>query len=307
MGLFSSSKKKKGATVGLYGKHATAGDFLRLNASSAEVRGLDEWLSGGLAAAQRLIPGWDSVYPGASPISFIMRSDDERSGRCLVGTLTPSTDVSGRQYPLLIFAELERENLEQAYYALPHSQLLAQAASLLEHRRQMDHNQLLAYVGNLAPPDEEALGAALREHERYIDGMESGSTLAAMFGPTWAAQAPQALAAVRDMGRALNPSRPLPSWGLSCPLGRHPPGDAALWMAVLRRSQGLGIIPNALWSRDKLLLYFNRVPAKALTALWRPGWLDESLCDLLTAQMGNLGGAPVLPDQPLRALVAARG
>lgn len=295
------------ATVGLYGKHPTAADFLRLNAGSVEVRHLDEWLSGALAAAQRLMPNWETVYPSSSPISFIS-SQGESSGRCLVGLLVSSKDTSGRQYPLVLFSEVDDSLLVETYPALPCHRFFLDMERLLERRKRINHDKLLAAVQELQPPVADSLVFAQQELERFLERTSCGSTFETMFGGDGAVeQGAVGLRTLQEFCQSLWPGRPLPNWGVRCPLGEFPAGTAALWLSLVKQWLPQPLIPNAIWSRNTLLIYFNRLSTKALTALWHIGWHDDSLCNLATTRGEGTSPPRIDPEQPLCTLLSGHG
>jgi type VI secretion system protein ImpM len=283
MGLFG--KKKKSASVGMYGKHPMADDFLRLNASSAEVRGLDEWLSGALPAAGRLVPDWENTYASFPTVCFVC-GGTSKSSTYLVGALAPSTDRIGRQYPLILFAEVDEASLVNGYPAVPYARFLEEAEALLTRRGRLSRDSLLQAACALAPPDGSSLQSATGRHQQFLEGTSGADALAAMFAHLGDGvdQARHALGILREACRSISPKQPLPGFGVRCPIGERTGSErrqhAALWLAVLQRLLPVRLVPNVLWSGNVLLAYFGRLPAKALTALWHTGWQDDTLYDL---------------------------
>jgi type VI secretion system protein ImpM len=298
------SLKQQNTTVGMYGKLPTARDFLRVNAGSDEVRNLDEWLSGALAAAQRLVPNWESTYASSGLISFII-SQPETSGRCLVGAMVPSKDANGRLYPLVIFSEVDEALLVQSYPSIPGQRFLLDLEQLLSRRRRVHHEKVAAAVQRLQPPGVESLEIAEQEYERYLERTTCGSAFGTMFSGDGVNQGAVALQTLHAFCQELWPGRPLPSWGLRCPLGGFPAGTAALWLALVKQSMPQPLIPSVIWSRNTLLIYFNRLSTKALTALWHIGWHDETLCDLASTR-AERQPSPIDPELPLRSLFVPR-
>jgi type VI secretion system protein ImpM len=300
MGLFG--KKKKTAVVGLYGKHPAADDFLRLNASSPEIRALDEWLSGALAAAGRLVPDWETAYGGFASIFFICGSGGVKGASCLLGALAPSTDRIGRQYPLVLFASLDESLVAKDFSAAPYSSFLEEVEALLGRRTRLGRDSLFDAVGSLRPPDEAALADAQRAHGEYLDGTTCSDAFRLMFAD--AGQEERALGIVREACGYVTPGHPPPGFGVRFPLGARRVDNAALWLGVLQQLLPQGFVPNALWSGSTMLTYFSRLPAKALTALWHTGWKDDSLYDLAT-ESSDRARLPIPAAQPLRALLTA--
>lgn len=296
MGLFS--RKKKAASVGLYGKHPTAHDFVNLQASSASARQLDEWLSESLAASQQLIEGWDEVYANAPPVYLIQASAEAgKAESCLLGCLAPSRDRVGRRYPLVIFAELDPAALLTDYPIVPHCRFLEEVTALLQGRDRLSHEELLEGARSMHPPDTASLRTARARHEEYTRNTSAAHSFGRMFNfedAVGKAQVGRALTALRETCRTIAPGRPLPSFGLRCPLGDSM-GDstaehAGLWLDLIQRQLPGKIQPCAVWSDGGMVITFNRLSDKALTSLWTPGWQDESLCDLATTTMADEAG-----------------
>jgi type VI secretion system ImpM family protein len=309
MGLFGFGKKRPRSetVVGLYGKHRSAADFLRHNAGSAEVRALDEWLSGALPAAARLVPEWETTYETAPPVHFLLPAAD--GGRLLVGGLAPSADRSGRLYPLIVFAELDAAQLADRYPSFPLSRFLGEVGALLARRGRLARESLLAAVQDLRPPDAASLADADAQRAAFLDGTTAEQAFGAMF-----AQAPatdgvsRAVATLREACGDVAPGRPRPGFGVRCPLGGASAKHAShvtVWLALAERLLPRATLPSALWSEGSLLLYFGRLPAKALAVLWHPEFQDDSLYDLLRPTSAEGEKLPL--GEPLRGLLAAVG
>ena len=90
-----------------FGKIPGRGDFVKGGGQHPLIGVLDGWVSG----AMELIaedPGWKAAYDAASPIDFAFVG--ARSGVSVVGHLRPSVDASGRRFPFLAAATLERDD-----------------------------------------------------------------------------------------------------------------------------------------------------------------------------------------------------
>ena len=98
-----------------------------------------------------------------------------------------------------------------------------------------------------------------------------------------------------------NLSAPLPRYGIRCPLGGYPTGNAGFWLSLLQRSMKVDIIPNVMWGNNTMLFYFNKLSVKGLTALWHNSWQDDTVCDLATTNMGE--GTLIPMGQPLGDLL----
>lgn len=302
MGLFWNKKKAVAPLVGLYGKHPSAGDFLRYNANSAHLSSIDEWLSAALPAAQRLIPDWETFYVDAPRISFVYQDIGAKSSSCVMGSMAASHDKSGRQFPLVIFGEVDQRMLFENYPALPHHRFFADVNRILAALDEFDRNSLAQSVDQLAAPDEAAMNDAITAHEHFLDNTDCGSTFSTMFGLSAVSQPPRALGTLKDACAPLSSGQGLPRFGIRCPLGNDGEGGAALWLALFQRMLPVPILPNVIWTDRTMLIYFHKLTSKSLAALWREDWQDATLCDLSTAEGGEDRVQPVNLSDPLRKL-----
>ncbi len=88
-----------------FGKVPGRGDFVKGAGQHPLIGMLDSWVSG----AMELIstdPGWKAAYDAACPVDFAFVG--ARSGVSVVGHLRPSFDASGRRFPFLAAAAVER-------------------------------------------------------------------------------------------------------------------------------------------------------------------------------------------------------
>jgi len=289
--------------VGLYGKHPKAGDFLRHNANGAEIRELDQWLGNAVDTGKRLLPRWSESYPSLFTASFVL--DFEAAGRTLLGVMVPSQDSGGREFPLVVFATLDRGLARSHFAAMAHEAFFGAATRLLQRRNTMSRDELLRAVDGLSPPGRESLKAARQAHEAYLAETSWIAAFSTMFGINALVQRGKALGTMAGVAGSLRPGGRMPRYGIRCPLGNSAQaGNAGLWLELLgpvARSNGP---PSAIWSLSWLVTYLRAPSAKAFSALLDPGWQDETICDLATAATGD--DKVKLPDGdgPLSMLVA---
>ena len=94
------------ARFGAYGKFPALGDFLRLGVPRAVADPLDTWLQTALSDGRRILgDGWDAAYMGA-PIWRFALSAGLAGPAPVIGVLMPSVDRVGRQFPLVLLAQL---------------------------------------------------------------------------------------------------------------------------------------------------------------------------------------------------------
>ena len=309
--LFGRKKKKSpppatpGSGVGLYGKHPSAGDFIRLNATSPEVGLLDEWLSSGLDRARRVMPDFDAAYGGLFSAAFLLGFPGEaRAGGALLGVMAPSRDEIGRQFPLLIFAHLSREMASAGFAAAPHQAFLGAASRLLQRRNSLTRDELLRAVEALPPPDPQSQATADAELSEYLGKTPWLAAFSTMFGLSAPVQTSRAVGLMRQVTAGIRAGRPTPRYGLRCPLGQQAAGNAGFWLRLLGAGLTTPLTPSLIWSPGHLVLYPGVCSSKALPALLDPGWEDEGICDLARwAEDPTEPLALPAPDAPLTELL----
>jgi len=294
-----------GVGVGLYGKHPCTGDFLRLNASGQEVQQLDEWIAAGMEAGSRLMPNWDPSFHQVSHLSFMFHNPDDRgSGYSLLGVMTGSRDRAGRKFPLVLFACVDFNTAANCYPYVAYDAFLNNATKLLlrAQKHEMSRDQLFAEVQQLRPPDQQSLTAARQAHSQYLAGTSCIGAFSTMLGIAALTQQGKAVGTMRSALAGLGDG-PFPRFGIRCPLGIEPAGNAGLWLEMLYQKLSNQIIPIMFWTPRSLLIYFRKSSAKALTALLSPEWQDDHLCDLSTSKTGDEQANLPAPDQPLQAIL----
>ena len=306
MGLFS---RKKPPEIGLYGKHPSAADFIRVNASSAELREFDQWLSNALAASARLAEErWEPSYRAGLPLSFLFGGQHRR---CVLGALAPSLDQSGRLFPLIIFAEIERNLAVSDFPVFPHHPFFARAHALLARSATASRDEIQTLPTRIPADELNSFEGARQAHDRYLAGVRCGSAFGAMFGGG-SRQAPLALREIEHFGRALASGRP-PRYGLKFPLsqpaagrlvsGPSVEGNAAFWLALLQQQAARPFMPSMVWSEAHMIVAAGQLPSRTLVGTWQPDQEDDQLCDL---QHGKLPGPETHfnPDAALCTLLA---
>jgi len=277
------------ARAGLYGKHPSAGDFVRSDGSSQLIREFDKWLSGALVRAGHERDDWDALYAAGAQLSFVWMPDHQAVPRLLLGAMCPSTVQSGRQFPLVVFADVDAA-LVIDYALLPYHPFLGQAHRLLTQRARYSPKELSsAAVGLASQLDSSAMLGANKQRERYWAAVDAPAALGEMFGPSLWMQAAHAINAVDELGQAATSTTP--RYGLRCPLGQHPQDHAAFWLSRLQRGAPHQRVPCLLWSGEVLLMSFGKLPAEAILATWDPSFNNDAVSDLVELARSS-GGAP---------------
>ena len=103
---------------GCLGKLPLHGDFIRYNASSQEVKELDQWIQDGIYEGyQQLDSKWDATFDAAPISRFIFCHP--KSKRVVTGLFKPSVDKAGRRYPFLVYTVIEPGGLGNEVGYLP--------------------------------------------------------------------------------------------------------------------------------------------------------------------------------------------
>ncbi len=309
MALFRKQARRPPTTgtplVGLYGKHPSCGDFIRHNCGGPELARLDGWLSAAIDTGRRLLPTWEQDYASVLAISFLLHPWDEAAGPwSLLGIVAPSQDNAGRRFPLVLFAQLERAQALQHYAALPHDPFLESATRLFQRRNALGRDELLREVARLAPPDAKSLQQAAAAQRDYLTQTSFIAACATMFGLDAPAQQGKAVGTLRQVVASVRGGA-RPRYGVRCPLGRDPAGNAGFWLELLRREARRPVQLDLLWTANRLLIYFERAAPRALAALLSPGWQHDSIYDVCTATGGAEHARLPLTDCPLWDLLQA--
>lgn len=99
------------STIGVFGYLPGQADFVRVRASSREVRRLEEWLERGLHQARwEMGGGFSAAYPRLFH-RFVFRPDN--SEKALLGVLCASLDCHGRAFPFVAFSSFAVEQWDR--------------------------------------------------------------------------------------------------------------------------------------------------------------------------------------------------
>ena len=106
------------STLGYYGKLPLSAEFIRCQASGAEIDALDQWIREGMFHAKSTLgPSWSMEFMQGDQWTFLYLPPDR--SRFLVGLLKPSQDKAGREFPFLIYLLLERKEFHEIPWCAP--------------------------------------------------------------------------------------------------------------------------------------------------------------------------------------------
>ena len=102
---------------GFFGKLPNFADFVKFNSGNNEFLLFDKWLQNGIQnSKKKLNEKYDSVYSSSDMLQFIFPNQDKTGS--LVGTLIPSNDKSGRNYPFIISSPI-KNNFDNNFHLGP--------------------------------------------------------------------------------------------------------------------------------------------------------------------------------------------
>jgi type VI secretion system ImpM family protein len=230
------------ASVGVYGKVSTQGDFLRVGAGAFSQAGLDRWLEEavGVLATERL-----SLPAAVTGCLFVPPS----GGRAFLGAFAPSADAVGRQFPLVLFAEIDGAAASRAFPVLPASGdgFVRAAGELALGSREASASDLSTRLASLAPlaeavaPRGDEIATLVNEPLLPLTtalGSSPGALAYAL--RTFVTAADQGAKAGAGAGPAVTVDAPAPT-----------PACRELWLELARRRfNGRGAPAATLWTDE---------------------------------------------------------
>lgn len=131
------------SSAAFFGKIPSRGDFVKGGGPHQLIAVLDRWASQGMAQLSE-DPRWKTAYDGACPLDFMFVG--VRSRLSVVGHLRPSVDASGRRFPFIAAAMVERD--DTLMFRCAPAGLTASLSSLA---RKSEHVVNVAGMGGAAP------------------------------------------------------------------------------------------------------------------------------------------------------------
>ncbi len=286
------------ATVAYFGKLSNEGDFVRANASSPAALAFDEWVQEGMQYGRQRVAGWSDRYPDAQPLNFVFPV--VRGERCLLGVLWPSRDRSGRQYPLMVFAQVPSthepgdgwQGFPQRFAAFFSGAHRLAATAVQQGGR----DTLKAGVDTLTP----LLHAAVSSYRAF-----TRSTAVQAWADTlgWTAGAwPHLERLVLALAPEGNDATDLHAGGIRLPLSGNEQTmaqEVSFWADLCTRAAACtAACPFLFWPRapdahpSELFLYISRPPPAALSRMLLPTLPDEQALILHASSLSE----PADPD-----------
>ncbi|MCB9893613.1 MAG: type VI secretion system-associated protein TagF [Planctomycetes bacterium] len=268
--------------TGCLGKLPLHGDFIRFNASLAEVREFDTWVQEGIYEGyQQLDSKWDSSFDAAPVSRFIYCSPKTR--RILAGLFKPSVDKAGRRYPFMVYTVIEPGALgnDSAYLPWAMEPFLAKAIELAAWSDSaIDLNTFLRSFETFRFTLD--LTEARKSFAKYVLGHNSGDYWTANFGSS---DDPRRYAAIQLAAWGAD-LRPPESESLRLPVS-EPEAEAAFWLDLSRRFSAANQLPTlAFWNEPssaaptRLHLCFGALSPTAFLPFVLPGRVGGLVKDL---------------------------
>jgi len=105
-------KNTKEISSGYFGKLPEFNDFVKFNSGLPEILFIDKWIQEGIANARlKLKSDWKQKYEILPPTNFYIPFSS--SERAAAGIIFPSSDKSGREFPIVIFSVIPLKNFER--------------------------------------------------------------------------------------------------------------------------------------------------------------------------------------------------
>ncbi|MCX6151862.1 MAG: type VI secretion system-associated protein TagF [Ignavibacteriales bacterium] len=94
-----------GLTAGYFGKLPKYLDFIKYNAGGEEILSIDKWIQDGITLARgKLKSEWKAYYKQSPGLNFFY--PDTNTKNALAGVIFPSNDKSEREFPFILFLNL---------------------------------------------------------------------------------------------------------------------------------------------------------------------------------------------------------
>jgi type VI secretion system ImpM family protein len=115
----SSSNNRNNISTGFFGKLSGFTDFIKYNAAGGEIVSIDKWLQESLALVKlKYNNEWKFYYDNTPKMNFVYPFTGTES--IILGVIIPSNDKSGRKFPFIIFANINKSVINDlSFYTIP--------------------------------------------------------------------------------------------------------------------------------------------------------------------------------------------
>lgn len=301
--------------IAAFGKLPIRADFIKINVKEREFRELDEWIQEGYSLISRRYTGSDDEQrlSQAGIHHLVLSATDNR--RCVMATIGPGGDRSGRWYPFLISAVAGQAYLRQAQAAVPliYGRFLNDSRMVLQQKWGSEPLEtLLGQLETIASECDQAQRAQAVEQEL---GLLRSTSVAVMHELASQLGEPVAFyqAACELISNVMRRGPARVHWGVRLPIpaGEHGMAGLVFWLRLLDSLLGRSSQANVIWhwgtnsplneadQPGEVTVFFRRIPASYL-----PHLFDRQLRDGNVQSLQELLDNPLAPSQRARDLAA---
>lgn len=242
------------STLGYYGKLPLSAEFIRCQASGAEIDDLDRWLREGMYHAKsHLGSSWSRDFTQGDPWGFLYVP--RHGKRFLIGLLKPSQDKAGREFPFLVYLLLEREEFHELPWCAPmhFKEFFAQSHRVLaDVGAESDLARLQFRLQALTPVEGPETSSVESRYHAELLRHRLRDHWTDLFGGFENSRKRRALQSLLRWGAGCNSSTPL-QWLAKLPLlstSKEETYDLPFWMDVVSHASNHRL--------DAGLLFWNR-------------------------------------------------
>jgi type VI secretion system protein ImpM len=246
------------STFGYYGKLPVSSEFIRCQASGAEIDQLDQWIREGMYHAKSSLgPPWSQEFTQGDHWAFLYLPRDQ--SRFLIGLLKPSRDKAGREFPFLIYLVLEKQQFADTPWSAPmhFNEFFKQGQRLLSNiDTEVDLNRLQLRLQTLLPVDESGTASAEARYHEELRRRRMRDHWTDVFGEFDNPQKHEVLTSLLQSRLGPNLSTDEP-WQAKFPLllsCKHETYDLPFWIDLTSQASGHHL--------DTGILFWNRSPLK---------------------------------------------
>lgn len=303
--LFSKAGNKSNdmpsdVRTGFMGKIPARPDFVRHQASAADIMLLDQWIHEGIAYLARRFPtDWKERLDSFSRIYTYIGG--EGSTPTLCGVIRASHDRSGRQHPFIDFATCSNAQLVPSlpYVSMRFSEFFVQSGNLHDQDgTDLDIDRLAQQsneLGRLIPKFAEATFVQQRA-ESWAGKSSAEFWQSILPGASTATRLNFARDVLQTLKMAASRGPERITWGIRLPI---PGGDASTAIVSFWLSLLVGVLGNQKWrphvfwnpqnkGASSLTLYFRSPNASSFAQLISPEVDEGGVVDVVRRPLENL-------------------
>ena len=294
--------------LGYYGKLPLSSEFIRCQASGAEIEELDRWVREGMYYAKsHMGSSWSNDFAQGDLWGFLYVP---RQGcRFLTGLLKPSQDKAGREFPFLVYLVLEKGEFREHPWCAPmhFKEFFAQSHRVLaDVGAESDLARLQFRLQALAPVEGPETSSVESRYHAELLRRRLRDHWADLFGGFENSRQGQVLQSLLGRRGRLNSAIP-PQWLAKLPLSsssKEETYDLPFWMDVISHASGhrldAGLLFwNRWFTRSKPVLFVSLespTPQLLLYLIHPESWDSEQRGGGTLVEESSDGGRALLDD-----------